>query len=209
MTTTKDHSLSSPPSGIAAKLRSFHDRAVEAGNSNPSPSISSGPLWRAIERNHHYNMLLWEQEDQARRRNVADSEIVENKRSIDRFNQQRNNAIEAIDETLLTMLSLVQRRAGARRNSETPGSMIDRLSILSLKCYHMQLQTQRTAAGPLHVATCQEKLAILNEQRHDLEICLDRFLDEASRGDAYFKLYRQFKMYNDPALNPSLHQAER
>lgn len=190
-------------SGVAAKLRVFHDRSVEAGQSIALPL--STPLWQAIERNHRYNILLWKEEDQARRRNVPDSAIVENKRSIDRFNQERNHAVEVIDETLLQVLAAVPRRPDARRHSETPGSMIDRLSILSLRCYHMQLQANRTAAGSLHVETCQAKIAILREQRFDLEVCLDELLADASRGRTYFKLYRQFKMYNDAALNPSLY----
>jgi hypothetical protein len=193
----------SPTFALAANLRLCHDRCIEAGKSGPFPALD--PLWRAIERNHRHNMLLWNEEDQARRRDVHDSEIAKNKRAIDHFNQERNNAIEEIDETLLTMLAAVEHRPHARLNSETPGSMIDRLSILSLKCHHMRLQTQRIAAGPSHVETCLAKLAVLSEQRSTLETCLDELLEDASRGLAYFKIYRQFKMYNDPALNPSLY----
>lgn len=114
-------------------------------------------------------MLLWNEEDQARRCDVHDSEIVKNKRAIDHFNQERNNAIEEIDETLLTMLAAVEHRPDARLNSETPGSIVDRLSILALKCHHMRLQTQRIAAGQSNVETCRAKLAVVSEQRSTLE----------------------------------------
>jgi hypothetical protein len=83
--------------------------------------------------------------------------------------------------------------------------MIDRLSILSLKIHHMRLQTARNDVDREHVETCRAKLARLLEQREDLAGCLDRLLGEARRGESYFKVYRQFKMYNDPKLNPAIY----
>jgi hypothetical protein len=127
-----DHALS-PTSIIAATLCSFHHRCIGVGRSNLFVPV--GPPWHAIERNHRYNMLLWDPEDRARRRDVPGREIIENKRSIDRVNQERNDAIEAIDAALLTMRAVVERRPNARRNSETRGSKVDRLSILSLQCH--------------------------------------------------------------------------
>jgi hypothetical protein len=87
--------------------------------------------------------------------------------------------------------------------------MIDRLSILSLKIHHMRLQTQRTDVDRGHVQTCEAKLERLVEQRADLAACLDRLADEAARGESYFKVYRQFKMYNDATLNPALYNETR
>jgi len=163
-------------------------------------------LRQAIEDNHRFNCLLWGEEDLARRRNVSDSEIAKNKRAIDGFNQKRNDAIERIDEELLAnLLSGVACLPESRLSSESPGAMIDRLSILSLKIYHMRLQTQRSDAGRNHTETCAAKLGRLIEQRDDLGTCLDRLLVEAVRGEAFFKIYRQFKMYNDPALNPAIY----
>ena len=74
---------------------------------------------------------------------LPDAEIAGNKRNIDRYNQKRNDAIERIDEQLLHLLSAVRPDPDARLNSETPGAMIDRLSILSLKIRQMRLQTER------------------------------------------------------------------
>ncbi|CAN7162956.1 DUF4254 domain-containing protein [Massilia sp. LjRoot122] len=161
--------------------------------------------WHAIDANHRYNCLLWQEEDRARRLDVPAAEIATSKRLIDRYNQQRNDAVEAIDEALLAGLGGAEPGPEARLSSETPGAMIDRLSILALKIHHMRLQTERSEAGHAHVQSCSARLQRLITQRHDLAACLDQLLREARAGQAYFKVYRQFKMYNDPALNPYLY----
>ena len=162
-------------------------------------------FWQVVELNHRFNCLLWDEEDLARRKQVGDGEIATNKRAIDGYNQKRNDVIERIDEALLVAFAPVVRRPGARLNSETGGSIIDRLSILSLKIHHMRLQTLRKDVDPAHVQTCSARLERFLEQRRDLAGCLDRLLVESSRGEAWFKVYRQFKMYNDPRLNPALY----
>ena len=171
----------------------------------PDQPAPGAVAWTFIEANHRFNNLLWDEEDQARRKDVPDSAIAANKRAIDGYNQRRNDAIERIDECLLADLEGVARSSDARMSSETAGGMIDRLSILALKVFHMRLQTQRTDAGREHIAACIAKLARLEEQRRDLAACLDRLLAECPAGTAYFKVYRQFKMYNDPTMNPYLY----
>jgi len=191
---------------FAKDIVALHD-AARAGKAF-SPEKPS-PLWAAIGDNDRFNALLWAEEDLARRRNVPDAEIAANKRAIDGYNQQRNDAIERIDEALLSSLQEVEKRPEAQQNSETAGAMIDRLSILSLKIHAMRLQTQRTDVDQAHRDACGAKLARLTEQRQDLAACLDRLPAEASRGESYFKVYRQFKMYNDPKLNPALYEEKR
>jgi hypothetical protein len=187
-------------------IRSFHDRTVrEPGwGTDDSPEFDTG-AWGFIERNHRCNVLLWLEEDQARRTDVADREIAANKRAIDRYNQARNDAIEKIDESLLSRPGGVRPRVDARRNSETAGAIIDRLSILSLKIFHMGLQTERRDASAEHIDTCRARLSRLMEQRRDLMESLDALLRETAEGTAWFKVYRQFKMYNDPTMNPYLY----
>lgn len=194
----------------ARDISHFHDTCLDTPAwASTAPARFDAGIWQFIELNHRFNCLLWDEEDLARRLNVPDSAIAANKRAIDGYNQKRNDAIERIDEALLTRLAAVAPRVGARLNSETAGSMIDRLSIVSLKIFHMQKQTLRTGVDQSHIDTCQQKLARLTEQRGDLQHCLDRLLDEAGRREAYFKVYRQFKMYNDPSLNPCLYRNQQ
>ncbi len=200
----------------AAEVTALHDRlSATAGWPQAEPAAASDLLgW--VQTNHRFNSLLWAEEDLARRTTVADAEIAANKRAIDRFNQARNDATERVDELLLVALDLVdpasartdspQARvpAGARLNSETAGAMVDRLSIMALKIRAMREQTERRDVDEAHRQSSRGKLERLLQQRADLAACLDALLADAAAGRAYFKVYRQFKMYNDPRFNPVL-----
>jgi hypothetical protein len=184
----------------------YHDARVAAGAQRVADDGGDSDAWRVIAANHRNNHLLWDEEDQARRTDVVDAAIAANTRAIDRYNQQRNDAIERIDEALLARIAGVTPAADAWHNAETAGSMIDRLSILALKIHHMRVQTLRADATREHVATCTAKLARLEAQRGDLARCLDTLLARAAEGRAFWRIYRQFKMYNDPTLNPYLYR---
>ena len=191
------------------EIVALHDKVLAEGDwSAMSATDPAGDVWSHIERNHRCNCKLWTEEDQARRRDVPDAAIAANKRSIDAFNQQRNDAIEKIDESLLALLP-AERGTDARLNSETAGAMVDRLSILALKVFHMRIQTRRGDADETHLETSRSRLARLGEQRTDLAACFDALLADVLAGRARFKVYRQFKMYNDPAFNPYLYGAKR
>lgn len=181
----------------------FHDRFLQQGD--PGGERAPGDIWRWIAENHRCNAALWAEEDRARRTDVPDAEIVRCKRAIDGYNQRRNDAVEMLDQRLLAALDPVAAEPAARLSSETAGAMIDRLSILALKTHHMRLQTERTDVEEEHLRRCRDKVAVLAAQRADLAGCLDRLLWEARCGAAHFKTYRQFKMYNDPTLNPELY----
>jgi hypothetical protein len=187
----------------AADVTRFHSVLLEyLKHGGKAPGVPSTELWQAIELNHRCNIALWDEEDQARRRDVSDGAIANSKRVIDGHNQRRNDAIERIDELVLTALPNAPETA--RLHSETVGALIDRLSILSLKIYHMDWQTRRVDAEASHHTTSRERLARLLEQRADLAWCLDELTRGCLAGTLCFKVYRQFKMYNDPRFNPWL-----
>jgi hypothetical protein len=151
---------------------------------------------------HRANFELWHEEDKARAPGVADAEIARVKRAIDVLNQRRNDLVEKMDVWL--MERLVQSDA-APLHSETPGLMVDRLSILALKIYHTSEESHRASATEDHRLKNRERLTLLKEQRDDLAGCLDVLWVEVLGGTRRFKLYRQMKMYNDPELNPAIY----
>ena len=155
---------------------------------------------------HRANFDLWHIEDEARAPAASDADLAAVKRRIDPTNQLRNDLAEGLDRTLLAWLET--RRLpndAAPLHSETPGLIIDRLSILALKIYHTSEEAGRVDAPPGHSERNRVRLAILREQRSDLAGCLDALWQEALNGSRRFKLYRQMKMYNDPSLNPAIY----
>jgi hypothetical protein len=191
----------------AWSIARFHDREL-ARPGWPVPPVADGEAgaWRWVGANHRCNCLRWLEEERARRRDLPAAEIAASKHLIDQHDQQRNDAVEAIDEAILAGLAQAHLLPGARLSSETAGAMIDRLSIIALKIHHMRLQAGWVQAGTAHVQACGAEVARLQAQRGDLAGCLDRLLNEARAGRAYFKVYRQFKMHNDPAPSPWLYQ---
>jgi hypothetical protein len=159
-----------------------------------------------VTRQHRANFDLWHIEDEARAPGATDAELAAVKRRVDKTNQLRNDLIEGVDRMLLDwMESRGLPNPAAPLNSEPPGMMIDRLSILALKIYHTCEEAERRDAPAGHAERNRERLAILEEQRVDLAGCLDALWQETLHGTRRFKLYRQLKMYNDPSLNPAIY----
>ncbi|MDB6021243.1 MAG: hypothetical protein JWQ04_1100 [Pedosphaera sp.] len=180
----------------------FHSEATVNWHETPTTARTDAP-WTHIGQNHRMNFDLWHEEDMARRDDLGPERVRQAKRTIDRCNQARNDAIEQIDLWLLAQLPAA--RPASPQHSETPGMIIDRLSILSLKLYHMRLEATRENASAEHREKCLAKSAILEEQIRDLRDCLAKLLSELEQGTRHFKLYRQLKMYNDASLNPQLY----
>ena len=153
------------------------------------------------------NYNLWHLEDLARDKNASDSIIANVKRKIDKENQLRNDRIEQLDiliDNFLNENGIVSKTEIS--NSETPGSIVDRLTILSLKIYHMKEQTLRDDVPEEHILSCKRKKGILVIQRNDLSRALSQLIDDILKGKKKHKIYYQFKMYNDPDLNPVLYK---
>ena len=150
--------------------------------------------------------VQWHFEDIIRDPHIDPVEALTLKRRIDRSNQDRTDLVEEIDSYFRQYYSEVKPLADARLNTESPAWAVDRLSILALKIYHMQEQVNRQDAEPEHIAKCQAKLDVLLEQQKDLALSIDQLLEDIEAGRKYMKVYRQMKMYNDPATNPILYK---
>ena len=160
-----------------------------------------------VEENHAFNYQLWHAEDRARRDDMGFEFVYQAKREIDHYNQQRNNRMEAMDERLYIELQPALPIA-CQVHSETPGMMIDRLSILTLKSYHMSLQVERVDVDAEHRHTCRAKLQTIEEQKKQLQECLHQLLEAITNKTRTYSVYHQFKMYNDASLNPELYSQE-
>jgi len=150
--------------------------------------------------------VQWHLEDIVRDPDIDPVKGLELKRRIDKSNQHRTDVVEQMDDRFVQHFSGVTPAPGARLNSETPAWLLDRMSILVLKIWHMREQTERTDAPADHLARCQSRLAILLEQQEDMARCFDELMEEVAAGTRRIKVYRQMKMYNDSSMNPVLYQ---
>jgi hypothetical protein len=192
------------------------DSVVRWHEQAPPENIPAGPddgLVELVLRQHLKNFLLWHVEDRARRKDVDDGVITACKREIDGLNQQRNDLMEQVDAWLVNAVAtfaaqLAVPEESRRFNTETLGAALDRLSILSLKIFHMREQTEREDVDARHLASCRDKLALLEAQHRDLSRSVLELVDDYALGVKSPRVYFQCKMYNDPALNPELYAAK-
>lgn len=186
-----------------------YDDSQDTAQDNTLP-VSPERLHDLVLMQHLCNFRLWHVEDTARRRDVGPEVIADCKYRIDGLNQARNDGTERVDacwnELLAPLLPAVKDVVRMPRiNTESLGMVFDRLSILSLKIWHMSEQMDRTDVSAEHLANCRQKLFILEEQRRDLHVAARALLDEYAHGLKVPKVYYQCKMYNDPSLNPELY----
>jgi len=197
----------------AKTIVELHDRLTDDWHRSPAAAdetvAPADAFLQAVALQHRANFDLWHIEDEARTPGATDADIALVKRNIDSTNQLRNDLSEDLDSALLHWLEPQQLpNVGAPLNSESPGLMIDRLSILALKIYHTREEVERSDAAPGHSERNLERLAILETQRGDLAACLEDLWRETVDGTRQFKLYRQMKMYNDPTLNPAVYRKQ-
>lgn len=184
--------------------RRYHDTDhVDAPHANPYPE---GSIEAVMAAKNWIDAVQWHLEDIIRDPAIDPVEALALKRRIDRSNQDRTDMVEEIDTYYRELFADVQPQPGATINTESPAWAIDRLSILALKIYHMAAEVARTDASAEHKAKCEAKLNILLQQRDDLTAAIDTLLDDIAAGRKYMKVYRQMKMYNDPATNPVLYK---
>lgn len=185
----------------------LQDQATLRWHDEAASVIPTDTAWDTLILDQHLaNFDLWHHEDAARDPLASDRDIAAHKHAIDTLNQRRNDLAEQIDLVLLA--AIPAQLETSPLHSETPGMMIDRLSILSLKRFHTDQETRRSTAQPAHHLRNQNRLAILDLQRADLAGCLNTLWQDVLASRRRFKLYRQMKMYNDPTLNPVLYRKE-
>lgn len=181
----------------------YHKRDdVDAPINNP---YAEGSLESMLYAKNWVDAVQWHLEDIIRDPEIRPESALELKRRIDRSNQVRTDMVEDIDTWMRERYRDVRVLADARINTESPAWALDRLSILALKIWHMREQAERSDATAEHRATCRAKLEVLLEQREDLSVAIDQLIDDIAEGRKYMKVYRQMKMYNDPATNPVLY----
>lgn len=175
---------------------------VDAKVENP---FGPGTIEHTLFAKNWIDAVQWHLEDIIRDPQIDPVEALALKRRIDKSNQDRTDMVEELDTYFREKYSDVKVAADATINTESPAWALDRLSILALKIYHMQAEVDRTDATAEHLAKCRGKLAVLLEQRADLTTAINQLLDDIAAGRKYMKVYRQMKMYNDPATNPVLY----
>lgn len=153
--------------------------------------------------------VQWHLEDVIRDPDISPTEGLAIKRRIDKSNQDRTDTVEKLDDYFLGIFRDVKYPPGTRINSETPAWLLDRMSILMLKIYHMKEQTERKDVTAEHIGKCRDKLVILEEQKEDMRHAFDELIDDIASGKRRFKVYRQMKMYNDSTLNPVLYKTAK
>jgi hypothetical protein len=168
-----------------------------------------GSIEQTLYAKNWIDAVQWHLEDIIRNPEIDPVEALALKRRIDRSNQDRTDMVEELDTYFRTKYADVKVAADATINTESPAWALDRLSILALKIYHMEQEVKRDDADAAHKAKCQAKLDVLTEQRSDLITAINQLIDDIAAGRKYMKVYRQMKMYNDPATNPVLYGAKK
>jgi hypothetical protein len=187
--------------------QSIHDYHVHDNVNTPVKNPQTeGSLEYLLYAKSWIDTVQWHLEDIIRDPAIDPVTALHIKRRIDASNQERTNMVEQIDDWFLDEYALVQCKPDATINTESPAWAIDRLSILELKIYHMQIETERSGASVQHKQLCLYKLKVLLEQRADLSLSINQLLKDIAEGNKKMKVYRQMKMYNDEALNPVLYK---
>ncbi|EKB60290.1 DUF4254 domain-containing protein [Bergeyella zoohelcum] len=178
-------------------------------NKIPQNPFQEGGLEHLLFSKNWIDTVQWHLEDIIRDENIHPDEALIIKRKIDASNQKRTDLVEYIDAWFLSQYQDVALKENFRLNTETPAWAIDRLSILVLKVYHMNIEAHRQDASDEHRVACEEKLRILLLQKRDLIQSIDELLSAIEKGEVKMTVYKQMKMYNDESLNPILYQNKK
>ena len=171
-----------------------------------NPFSSNEVFKKNIYKKSWIDTVQWHLEDIIRKPTIDPNKALKIKRRIDKSNQDRTDMVEAIDDYFFSKFSHVKIIDGFNINTETPAWAIDRLSILELKIFHMDIEANRPSADEKHRFSCFNKLELLKLQRKNLSKAIDQLIENISTGKTKALTYKQMKMYNDDKLNPELYK---
>ena len=188
-------------------INQYHiDDDVDAPYQNP---FEPDQLDHLLYHKNWIDTVQWHLEDIIRDPEISPLDALAVKRRIDKSNQDRTDMVEQLDEYFYNKYSGVNANNDARLNTETPAWTLDRLSILQLKVYHMQVEAERDDVDDAHRNKCQSKLDVLQEQERDLSKAINELMEDLALGKKVMKLYKQMKMYNEESLNPVLYKKSK
>ena len=152
--------------------------------------------------------VQWHLEDIIRDPDIEGGYGLSIKRRIDNLNQKRTEIVEFIDDYFQDMFKDIVPKRNARHNTESLGWAFDRLSILSLKEFHLNGELNRNDASVSHREKCLFRKKTLVAQMDDLLRSINWLVEDIRSGKKINKVYKQLKMYNDSSLNPVLYRKQ-
>jgi hypothetical protein len=141
------------------------------------------------------NLQQWNLEDTTRRPGASDAEVASAKRQIDRLNMGRHHLVQEIDAAIDSGLD---QPATATLATESPGMVLDRLSVLVIR-------RTRTVVASGRDPTMADRIIALDAQVDALGAAWDSYMDELHAGKRRFLRYEPLKLYGSsvaPADSP-------
>jgi len=191
----------------AAEIADLFGQAIAAYHAQDQldpvcPQLHGADVWtQSLFEKSWIDTVQWHLEDEIRRPNLDGSAVLGLKRRIDALNQARTNAVEAMDIHLQGLLQPVPPLGASELRTESLGWALDRLCILQLKRYHMEIEAMREG-GP---ASAASRLKVLHQQNQQLLAAVDQLMEDIRAGKVRYQPYAQHKLYNDPDTNPALY----
>ena len=190
----------------AHEVTTLHRTLVARYQEDNLDNPASG-LLGIVGSHFEFAFFFWHAEYTARNQQATSQQLADISQTMSRYKQLRNDWIENIDQAIDARLRKhkVVVADDAPQNSETPGSVIDRLAILSLQIFHLETQAFRTDVAVQYIASVRRKLSLYQDQLHDLAAALKDLVADLLAGRKRHKVCPHLKIYDDPTLNPHLY----
>lgn len=160
------------------------------------PEEAGDTLFELIKENIKTNQTLWDLEDEARMLDLGPQHVASAKEEIDKYNQIRNNLIREIDEEIVKQMDITPLEDQKKFYAESPGMIIDRLSILFIKSFIIKKLVELIEEDDLQDEYSQ-KVDIVLKQIDDIGAFLNLYFERLERKEVYFEVQKPVKIYND------------